>query len=241
MKRIALISALLISLLAGSSAVAEDEAGQIKAAIESLVGSTLPADAIEASATPGIYVAFINGSVYHAVLQDGVLLIGEAFDLAKGVSLNDEITNRSVRDAASQLSPDELIVFTAANAKRYITVFTDIDCRYCRRFHQEVPALNAAGLEIRYAAFPRSGVDTASYDKYVTVWCSDDPQQAMTQAKGGVTLAPQTCSNPVADQYQVGVKGGIRGTPTLVVDDGTVIGGYLPAEQLLARLGMSGS
>ena len=241
MKRIALVTTLLVGLLAEGLAYADDHTSEIKVAIESLVGSALPADAIEESAVPGMFVAHINGSVYHALLKDGILLIGEAFDLVRGVSLNEEITNRGVSDAVTRLSPDEMIVFSAQNTKRYITVFTDIDCGYCRRFHREIPALNAAGLEIRYVAFPRSGIDTASYDKYVTVWCSEDPQQAMTQAKGGVALESQSCSNPVAAQYQAGVKGGVRGTPTLVVDDGTVIGGYLPAEQLLARIGLSGS
>ncbi len=241
MKCKALALSLLLILSVSGTAGADSDADQIKSAIESLVGSALPEDAVEQSKIPGIYVAYINGSVYHAYLQDDILLIGEAFDLVNGVSLNEEISNRGVSEAISQLSVDDMVVFAAQDTKRHITVFTDIDCGYCRRFHREVPALNAAGLEVRYVAFPRSGIDTSSYDKIVTVWCSDNPQQAMTQAKSGTSLEPLTCTNPVADQYQAGVAGGVRGTPTLVVDDGTVIGGYLPAEQLLTRIGLPGS
>ena len=230
----------LFGLGFGSPALADHHLNDIKAAVESLVGSQLPEDAIEQSATAGLYVVHVNGSVYHAMLNEGILLIGEAFDLEQGVSLNEQITNRGLSAATSQLSIDDMVVFAAPDAKRYVTVFTDIDCGYCRRFHREVPALTAAGLEVRYVAFPRSGVDTASYDKYVTVWCSDNPQQAMTEAKAGTELEPVTCDNPVADQYQAGVAAGVRGTPTLVMDDGMVIGGFLPADQLLARVGLSG-
>lgn len=241
MKLISIALAILIGLTQTGAILADDGKSELRAAVESLIGDQLSDDAISESQTPGLYVVFIRGAVYHAILRDGVLLVGEAFDLEKGISLNDEITNRSVSQAALRLSERDMIVFPAAEPKRYVVVFTDIDCQYCRRFHQEVPALTAAGLEVRYAAFPRSGVGTSSYDKYVTVWCSEDPLQAMTQAKSGIVLAPQNCTNPVAEQYQVGVDGGVRGTPTLVFDDGTVIGGYVPAEQLLERIGLSSS
>jgi len=239
MKFVSVAFALLFGLATAGAALADQERSELKAAIESLVGDALPDDAIEQSATAGLYIVYLNGTVYHAYLQDDVLLIGEAFDLDQGISLNDEITNREVSASIEQISTDDMIIFAAQDAKRHLTVYTDIDCGYCQRFHQEVPILNAAGLEVRYVAFPRSGVDTASYDKIVTVWCSDNPQQAMTQAKAGVALDPLSCSNPVADQYQAGVSGGVRGTPTLVLDDGTVIGGYMPAENLLERLALT--
>lgn len=238
MKFVTIILALFFTLASSNVLLADENADQIKSAIESLTGSALLDEAVTQSDTPGVYVVYINAAVYHATLIDGILLVGEAFDLEKGVSLNDEITNRGVREAVNSIEPNEMVVFAAMNPKRYVTVFTDIDCRYCRRFHQEVPTLTAAGLEVRYVAFPRSGVGTASYDKIVTVWCSDDPQKAMTEAKSGISLDPLSCENPVAEQYYSGVEAGVQGTPTLVLDDGTVIGGYLPAEQLLARIGL---
>lgn len=238
MKFLTIMLTLAFGFVSSSALSADDSSDEIRAAIESLTGSALLDEAIAQSQTPGVYVVRINSAVYHATLIDGVLLVGEAFDLERGISLNDEITNQGLREAVSSISPRDMIVFAALEPKRHVTVFTDIDCGYCRRFHREIAVLNAAGLEVRYVAFPRSGVGTASYDKIVTVWCSDDPQKAMTQAKSGVDLDPLSCDNPVAEQYYSGVKGGVQGTPTLVLDDGTVIGGYLPAEQLLARIGL---
>ncbi len=237
----AIVLVLLVGLMSGSMVWADGSRDRVKAAIESLTGSQLSEEAIERSTVDGIFVVNINGDVYHATMSGDVLLVGEAFDIARGVSLNDEISNRAISAAVSGFSPADMIMFTASDKQRHVTVFTDIDCGYCRRFHQEVPELTAAGLEVRYVAFPRSGIGTASYDKIVTVWCSDDPQDAMTQAKAGRSLSPLSCENPVAEQYQAGVAGGVRGTPTLVLDDGTVIGGYLPAEELLARIGLTDS
>ena len=88
-------------------------------------------------------------------------------------------------------------------------------------------------------AFPRAGVESESYNKIVNVWCSDDQQKAMTDAKNGVKLPAASCTNPIADQYRQGVQAGINGTPTLVLDDGTMIGGYVPANELLSRVGLS--
>ncbi len=240
MKYATTIMTWVTGLLFLHSSWAADAQEEIKSALESLMGSALSGDVIEPSNVPGIYIININGSIYHALLQDQILLIGEAFDLERGVSLNDEINNQAIGAAVSDISLVDMIVFAAHEKKRHMTVFTDIDCGYCRRFHQEVPVLNAAGLEVRYMAFPRAGIGSSSYEKIVTVWCSEDPQQAMTSSKAGQYLEPLTCQNPVAKQYMIGQESGVRGTPTLVLDDGTVIGGYLPAEDLLVRIGLSG-
>lgn len=233
--------AILMTLTANSIAFADGSRDEVKVAIESLIGSELPDAAVVESATDGVYVIDISGTIYHALVKDSVLLIGEAFDLVRGVSLNEEISNRGISAAVSELSSENMIIFAANDKKRHVTVFTDIDCSYCRRFHQEVPALNDAGLEVRYVAYPRAGIGSSSYDKIVTVWCSDNPQQAMTRSKAGEVLPVLSCTNPVADHFQAGVDGGVRGTPTLVLDDGSVIGGFLPANELLIRIGLKGS
>lgn len=241
MKYATIALAILIGLTANSIAFADGSRDEVKVAIESLIGNELPDAAVVESATDGVYVIDINGTIYHALLKDSVLLIGEAFDLVRGVSLNEEISNRGISAAVSEMSSENMIIFAANDKKRHVTVFTDIDCSYCRRFHQEVPALNDAGLEVRYVAYPRAGIGSSSYDKIVTVWCSDNPQQAMTRSKAGEVLPTMSCTNPVSEHYQAGVEGGVRGTPTLVLDDGSVIGGFLPANDLLTRIGLKGS
>jgi len=89
--------------------------------------------------------------------------------------------------------------------------------------------------------FPRAGLGSTSYHTSVSVWCSDDRVDAITRAKLGQAIEPKTCENPVAEHYKLGQEVGIRGTPTLIMDDGRIVPGYLPPQALLAEVGISPS
>ena len=110
-----------------------------------------------------------------------------------------------------------MLVFTpgAGKVKATVTVFTDIDCGYCRKLHQEVPELNRLGIAVRYLAYPRAGIDSDSYNKIVSAWCSNDPLGALTKAKRGEAIPTRKCDNPVARQYALGSEVGVTGTPTV--------------------------
>jgi thiol:disulfide interchange protein DsbC len=129
-----------------------------------------------------------------------------------------------------------MVVFAPEKTKHTVTVFTDIDCPYCVRFHQQVPELNENGVKVRYLAFPRSGVDSAAYRKAVSVWCAEDRSRAMTDAKAGRNVPEKSCDNPVGEHFETGRALGITGTPTLVLDNGKVVPGYVPTNQLIAAL-----
>jgi thiol:disulfide interchange protein DsbC len=115
-------------------------------------------------------------------------------------------------------------------------VFTDIDCGYCRKLHSQIDEYNKQGIAIHYMAFPRAGIGSHSYEKAVSVWCADDPRNALTQAKLGAEPDPLQCDNTIAQQYQLGVDLGVSGTPSLLTSAGQMIPGYVPPEQLRARL-----
>jgi thioredoxin-related protein len=134
------------------------------------------------------------------------------------------------------LQSDEMIIYASPGNSRHITVFTDIDCGYCRKLHAEVPALNASGVDVRYVAFPRAGVGSNSFKKYVTVYCAGDPKKALTEAKMGIVMDPESCKNPVEKNYEIGKQLAVKGTPMIVIDDGTVVSGYLTARKLLRRM-----
>jgi thiol:disulfide interchange protein DsbC len=137
-----------------------------------------------------------------------------------------------------------MIIFPAVGKpKRTLYVFTDVDCGYCRKLHQEVPALNKAGVEIRYLAFPRSGPDTPASAKMDAVWCAKDRLDMLTQAKRGVPVpilaTASNCKAVVDDEYQMGIDLGVDGTPTVLTPDGKQIGGYVPAVKILKILGLN--
>ena len=140
-------------------------------------------------------------------------------------------------ELASQLPRNQTIVFPAkGKTKAWVLVFTDIDCGYCRKFHREIDQVNALGIEVRYAAFPRTGPNTASFSKAENVWCAPDQQKAMTLAKQGRPVSSKACANPVAAQYNFGNRVGVRGTPTMFLSNGKVVPGYVPSTRLAEAL-----
>lgn len=126
----------------------------------------------------------------------------------------------------------QMIVYRPAETKAVATIFTDLDCSYCHKLHLEIPKLMELGIELHYIAYPRHGIGSASYNTIVSIWCSKDPKEAMTQAMSGVDIKPRTCVNPVEANMLLGRKFGISGTPTVIFEDGTIYGGYLSASRL---------
>ena len=134
------------------------------------------------------------------------------------------------------MDESKMIVYPAENEKTKVTVFTDIDCPYCVKLHREMADYNAEGITIRYMAFPRAGIGSPSYKKTVNVWCSDNPAQAMSDAKEKKTIPDKTCDNPVAQQYQLGQALGVNGTPSMFLENGSSLPGYVPAKNLAAQI-----
>lgn len=185
----------------------------------------------------GLYVVNLKDGPTLHVTKDGQFFVAGDLYRVDGTDLINE-TEKAKFAKIESLSESQMIIYKASNEQAHITVFTDVDCGYCQLLHREVPALNDAGVTVRYLAYPRAGVGSLVYNKMVSVWCSDDPQEWLTQVKLGVEIAQNTCVNPVADQYKLGNEMGVRGTPSIVFDDGTFLPGYLPAPELIKRLGL---
>ena len=133
-----------------------------------------------------------------------------------------------------------MIIFPASKPRHTLTVFTDIDCGYCRKLHSDIDKYNDEGITVRYLPFPRSGPDTPSYYKAVSVWCSDDRRAALTRAKAGQDVPNATCDNPVRASLALGHKLGVNGTPALILEDGHLLPGYVPPKKLAQVMEQSG-
>lgn len=229
-------SALLGLLLLSSANVALAD----QSAVLSAIKAALPQYDIKHSEfhqASGLYVVNLKDGPTLHVTKDGQFFVAGDLYRVDGTDLINE-TEKAKFAKIESLSESQMIVYKASNEQAHITVFTDVDCGYCQLLHREVPALNDAGVTVRYLAYPRAGVGSLVYNKMVSVWCSDDPQEWLTQVKLGVEIAQNTCVNPVADQYKLGNEMGVRGTPSIVLDDGTFLPGYLPAPELIKRLGL---
>lgn len=190
---------------------------------------------------PGVYEVLMGSEVYYLTGDGNYLMRGELYDVRSRANLT-EARRSSIRmKALAQLETEELIIFKPKKTEHVVTVFTDVDCGYCAKLHSQMDEYLAAGFEIRYAAFPRAGVGSKTYDTMVSVWCAKDRQAALTDAKARRPVAPAQCANPVEKQYKLGSSAfGISGTPTLVLENGEVIPGYVPPEKLLAAFAQAG-
>ena len=130
----------------------------------------------------------------------------------------------------------DMLVYKAKNEKHVITVFTDVDCGYCRKLHNQMSEYNDLGITVRYLAYPRAGIPSANADEMQAVWCAKDPLQAMTDAKAGKNIKAASCDIDISKQYRLGMSFGINGTPAMILEDGTMIPGYQPPENLLQTI-----
>ena len=217
-------------------------------AIKALLEQKLPGieiSSVEPSPKQGMYQAFYNGQLLYISTDGQFLFTGNMLGLSGEQPMNHTEEAMSIKSA--ELSPEraatidsikeeDMVVFKADKEEYAITVFTDVDCAYCRKLHKEVPQLNARGITVRYLAFPRAGVGSSAYDKLVSVWCAEDKPMAMDNAKLKRQFSPKTCPNPVASQYNLTRKLGLNGTPALILPDGELIAGYVPFEELHKHL-----
>jgi thiol:disulfide interchange protein DsbC len=196
----------------------------------------IPIGSIRPSPVPGFKEVALSGKVVY-VSDDGKhLLQGTLIRLEDRANLTESSEAVLRRGILASAGRERRIVFPAKVQRHKLTVFTDIDCAYCRKLHSEMAAINAAGITVEYLFFPRAGINSESYDKAVSVWCAADRNQALTDAKLDKPIKPRTCANPIAAEFELGQKVGVDGTPALYLDDGTQVGGYVPPDELLKRI-----
>lgn len=202
----------------------------------------IPIEAVNLSPLPGIYeLKLTGGTVFYGTEDGKYLFAGDLYELGDSelVNLADLGRAENRRELMATVAIEDMVVFPAnGQRKAVINVFTDVDCGYCRKLHQEVPALNEMGIEVRYLAYPRAGVGSPSYAKIVSAWCAEDPNAAITELKAGNDIPPLSCENPVAAQFDLGHEVGVTGTPAIVLEDGRLLPGYAVAADLAATIGL---
>jgi thiol:disulfide interchange protein DsbC len=232
-----LLTGWLLAMVAGA-AVADATQTAATDAIRSTLGRLNMAESIEGieqSPVAGLYQVELTGGRLLYATPDGQQLIqGAIFDVSgeRPRNLTAEAEARGVARTLDAIPAEELITFAPAEPKTHVTIFTDVDCGYCRKLHLEMEELNALGIEVRYAAFPRSGMQTPTATTMQSIWCAKDRQAAMTRAKEGKSVPAATCDNPLERHYELGQQIGVQGTPAIFLANGRLIPGYQPAAQL---------
>lgn len=221
-----------------SAQAAEDtaELDQIRAKVGAMFEFIEPKD-VSKSPVDGWYTVH-KGSIIAYISGDGrYMLQGDMIDLNHQVNLSEAIRTDARRVLMSSVADDQVITFSPAEVKYSVSIFTDVDCTYCRRLHGQIDEYLAQGIEIRYLLYPRNGPASRAWNTAEDVWCSADRQNALTMAKLDRKFATSSCdSSIVQDHYGIGRDVGLSGTPAIVFEDGTLIAGYLPPNKLAVRL-----
>lgn len=228
---------LLVLFLFSTWVVAASPEKEIRDKVEAAFPG-LHIDGINKAAVAGLYEVVVGAEIVY-VSQDGRYLIhGDLLDLDQNKQNLTEAKKGKARLAlVNGVGESTMIVFRPKEIKHTITVFTDTDCGYCRKFHEGVPALNTAGVTVRYMAFPRAGEGSSTYNTMVNVWCAKDPHAAITKAKLGYPIPTNKCKNQPVDKHLSVVRAlDLTGTPVILFEDGTMLPGYLPPKQLLERI-----
>lgn len=232
------LSFFAISLLGGNSVWAADDAEleAVRAKMNSMFQEIAPEN-VKRSPVDGWYTVQ-KGSIVAYVSADGrYLLQGDLIDLDHQVNLSERSRTDARRELMSSVTDAEVILFSPANVKHSVTVFTDVDCTYCRKLHSQIDEYMAQGIQIRYMLYPRGGPASRSWNTSEDVWCAKDRNGALTAAKSDRNFDTENCdASAISKHYILGQNVGLSGTPAIVFDDGTLVSGYLPPATLASRL-----
>jgi thiol:disulfide interchange protein DsbC len=228
---VALASGLAMAEVAKDAAVPADLGEKLKPSFGSAP------DSLKATPVAGVFEATFGGEIIYVSADGRYVFSGDLIDAQTKTSLTEEARSGGRKAIMAGVDASKTIEFKAKGDEKYVLyAFTDVDCPFCMKLHKEVPALNEKGVTIRYLAYPRAGVGSPAYKKMVNIWCSDNKQEAMNKVISGEDIPVKDCTNPVADDFALGQKLGVNGTPALVTADGLMIPGFRPADQLVQML-----
>ena len=231
---------LLILILIFSSDMKSDEL-LIASKINAVLPEGMSVQSVKESQIENLFIVDIGDlQPIYASKNGEFFFYGELYAVNGNMLQNttkDEVNLKRKSILDETLSEDDFISFKSENEKHSVTIFTDVDCGYCRKFHNEIQDFNDLGITVNYVAFPRSGPESVSYNKIVTAWCSNDPKDTLTKMKQGIDVQISMClDHPVESHFLLGQKIGITGTPAIIKSNGELLPGYLPPAELLTRL-----
>ena len=226
---ISLVSSMVINVSVADTTAIKD---QLKALLPNAPDAIVTETPVE-----GLYQVQVGMTVVYMSADGKYLLNGNLIEMESRNNLTDLAKSNARQSAMQNIPESSMIVYPAkGKQKHFVTVFSDIDCPFCSKLHKEIPALNAAGITVRYLGYPRSGMGSPSYHKAVSVWCAEDNAKAMDDAMLGKAVEKKVCVNPVRDHMMEAKRFEVNGTPNIILENGELLPGYVPAKELIKIL-----
>lgn len=221
---------------AAAPAAAKDPRAEL---VKRLPGSRV--EDFRPSQLPGVFEYARGADIFYVSADGKFAIVGDLYDLATEANLSEKRRRESRLALINKVPETNMVIFGPRDAKHTVTVFTDVDCGYCRKLHSEIARYNQLGIRVRYLFYPREGPESEGWDKAVAVWCSKNRNEALTRAKKGENIgSPKCASNPVAEDYELGQEVGLRGTPAIITSTGDLLPGYVPPDMLIKQLESKG-
>ena len=225
---------LITSLFTSFNVIAETDAvDKLRQALAKTMPMVKP-DKISESPIDGLYEVIVGSQVVYMSVDATYMIEGDLYNLVTKENVSETAKSVIRLAAINKLGSEKMLVYKPKTVESTITVVTDIDCPYCRRLHDEIPDYMKNNVEVRYIFMPLKGVDDMK--KTVSVWCSDNQQQALDTAKSGGEIEEKTCDNPINDHLELARELGVRGTPAIILENGEMLPGYVPVAKLVAQL-----
>jgi thiol:disulfide interchange protein DsbC len=174
----------------------------------------------------------VGPQIFYVTADGKYLLHGKLYDIEKKADVTSPKIAKAKAGYIESVGDENMVIFAPKDYKHTITVFTDIDCGYCRKLHAEIEDYNDLGIRVRYMMYPRAGEGSESFEKAVSVFCADDRNKAMTRSKAGKDIPSKTCDNPVLSHFELGKMLGVSGTPAIFLESGEMLPGYIPAKKM---------
>ena len=217
-----------------------DDLLAIEKKLKKMLPESIQINSINSTDIKGYYEVNFEGVEPLYVTADGNYLIsGDIYLITEEGLVNKSEARRDFQRKAllEGIDVNQFIIFEPKDVKHNVFVFTDVDCGYCRQFHNQIKEYLDLGIKVNYLAYPRAGIGSDSYRRIVSAWCADDPNYSLTVLKQGGEIKDNVCSaNPVENHFNLGRSIGVQGTPSIVTQEGKMIPGYLPPKELLNLL-----
>ena len=195
----------------------------------------LKIDQVNQTPVSGIYEVISGRRVFYVDSTGRYAFLGNLVDL----DTKDSLTEKTVRAVTvvdwSKLPIQIALRRTNGPGNRKIAVFTDPECPFCKKLEQDViPKLK--DVTIYYFLYPLKIQDNGVIDSQ-KILCSENPELTfLTWMTMGKRLPIQIkCKNALklAKMQYVGTTVvGVEATPTIVLPNGQIVAGLVPADYL---------
>lgn len=224
---------LLLLIAFSTSLHADNDVQQLK----NILAKRLPnveVDKISKSPLDGLYEVVAGSQIVYMTKDGRYMIDGDFVDLVSKRNHTEEAKSGMRLAQINALGEENMLIYKPETVKHTVTIVTDINCPYCRRLHDEMSQYLKLGVQVRYIFMPLKGQDDV--EKTISVWCSEDRNLSLDIVKGGGSIESKTCDNPIKKQLDLARKIGVRGTPAIILEDGSMLPGYVPIGKLIGEI-----